>query len=91
MTLGLGGPYADHKVLLSHQAREKRFRIGPATSVTEAQITDIPSTGLGRGKPCLLIMRPAGTGGDTDPSMAGVNSGYSRLEVGAVGVAPWQQ
>ena len=35
--------------------------------------------------------RPAGTGGDFSPSMIGVNSGYPRLEVGAVGVAPWQQ
>ena len=33
----------------------------------------------------------AGNGGDSDPSTAGVNLGYPRLEVGAVGVAPWQQ
>jgi hypothetical protein len=45
---------------------------------------------LGRADQCVLITRP-GTGGDSDPSMAGVNSGYSRLRIGAVEVAPWQQ
>lgn len=49
-----------------------------------------PSTCLGRGNPCLLISGPE-LGGDFDPSMAGVKSGYSGLEVGAVRVAPWKQ
>lgn len=34
---------------------------------------------------------PAGTGVDSDPFMAGVDAGYPRLEVGAVGVASWEQ
>jgi hypothetical protein len=38
----------------------------------------------------LLADYSAGTEGDFVLSMAGVNSGYPRLEVGAVGGAPWQ-
>jgi hypothetical protein len=39
----------------------------------------------------MLAEYATGTGGDFDPSRARVNSGYPRLEVGAIGLAPWQQ
>lgn len=39
----------------------------------------------------MLADHAAGTGGDSDPSMRGVNSDYPRLGLGAMGVAPWQQ
>jgi hypothetical protein len=42
------------------------------------------------GKPGLAD-HAAGTGGDFDPSTAGVNSAYLWLELGSLGVARWQQ
>lgn len=42
------------------------------------------------GKP-VLVDHAAGTGGDCDPSIAGVNLAYPRLKLGALGIAPWQQ
>ena len=39
----------------------------------------------------VLADTPAGRGGHSEQSMALVNSGYPRLGLGAVGVAPWQQ
>ncbi len=47
-------------------------------------ITDIPSACFHRADP-RFADQAAGTGGDSYPSMAGVNSGYPRLEVGARG------
>lgn len=67
------------------------MRDSPANAAPDrTPIMDIPSSFLGRANP-VLTDHLAGTGGDSDPSMAGANSGYPRLEGGAVGIAPWQQ